>query len=91
MKRSSSAEAAAEFMRLRNRPQSKRWRGPRIDSPVVVALRYVLNLAPFTLAEITSCVQERIDRIEKAGEEVPHITKLAMLMLLQATKLEVRQ
>jgi hypothetical protein len=91
VRRASSAEAAAEFARLRNRPRHRRLRSPRVDSPVVVALRYVVNLAPHTLAEIQSCVEERIARVEAAGEEVPHITRIAQIMLQQATKLEVRQ
>jgi hypothetical protein len=90
IRRTSSAETAARFTAsfAKRRPFVRVRRRARraIPAPApVVAPRKFLDLAPGTFAEVLDCVVERVWRYEQAGKPVPHITRIALKMLHEAT------
>lgn len=52
----------------------------------ILAKRITLDLAPLTLTEILDCVVERVTRLQTEGKPIPHITRIALEMLHEATE-----
>lgn len=72
MKHRTSAESAAAFLALRG------------AAPHVPDRRILVNVATWTHGELVACVRDRIKSYEARGARVPHLTKIALRMLLDA-------
>lgn len=90
MKHRTSAESAAAFLKMPRRGLQRLQRliGARLGEPApyVPDRRIVVDVATWTHAELVACVRYRIKGYEIAGEEVPHLTKIALQMLLDADR-----
>lgn len=100
LKRSTSAETASRFLGSYRRKHGNRQPGRASKSvssvPAVspaqsavdriLAKRITLDLAPLTLTEILDCVVERVTRLQTEGKPIPHITRIALEMLHEATE-----
>jgi hypothetical protein len=88
MRRTSSKEAAAAFLSTyagRRGMHHHRRHHPQVEMPCVPPPRIVLDVSPYTLAEIMDCVAARVRGFQRRGERVPHITAIALKMLHEAT------
>lgn len=90
MKHRTSAESAAAFLGMPRRGllRLRRLIGEQLGEPApfVPDRRIVIDVATWTHAELVACVRYRIEGHKIAGEEVPHLTKIALQMLLDADR-----
>lgn len=88
-RRSSSEETAAAFLStyLRRRRRFRRRNRKHAVAPAsIIAERIVIDVAPWTFAEILDCVVARVRGYQRRSEPVPHITQVALKMLHEATE-----
>lgn len=48
--------------------------------------RVKLDVSKFTLDELISCVEERLRNLRDSHKPIPHITRIALVMLNEATE-----